>query len=121
MLLSIRFDSARSLIATSTMLDDVVSLGGRVHGFRNDTLLIEPYYVTIYDASRDDRERAFYRGGSYRLPELAIVLVGPDVVVSQYITPAARKSRGLENAVTVAVDVFPVLLFLNGLKPFLRH
>ena len=128
--LSVRFDSARSLHVVSNLLtldtapsvvEDVAGIGGRVTGSRNDTLLIEPYYITMYDASRDDRERTFYRGGAYRLPDLALVEAGAGVVLSEYSTPAARKSRDLDNAATFVVRVFPVLLFLNCLKLIWHH
>ena len=122
--LSVRFDSARelqvirnllALDATPGVMEDVVEVGGRVTGYRDDTLLVEPYYITIYDASRDDRERTFYRGGHYWLPDVAIVETRAGVVVSEFTTPAARKSRDLANALEFGVRVFPLLLFLSTL------
>ena len=122
--LSVRFDSARSihvisnlfaLDATPSALEDVVEVGGRVTGYRDDTLLVEPYYITIYDASRDDRARTFYRGGPYWLPDLAIVEAGAGVVISEFSTPASRKSRDLANALTFGVGILPLLLFLSTL------
>lgn len=125
-LVSVRFDSARdlrvtpnllALDTTSSIIDDVVEVGGRVTGYDPDTLLIEPYYITMYDASRDDRERTFYRGGVYRLPDLAIVQLDPVMRVSDFITPAARRSRDLTNAIELSIRILPLLLILS----FFRH
>ena len=120
-----RYDSLRDLevIANLLVLDttpsvvkDVVELGGRVTGYHGDTLLIEPYYISMYDASRDDRERTFYRGGAYRLPDLAIVDSGAGVLISEFMTPAARKSRNLDNVLEAPVRIFPLLLLLGFLR-----
>jgi hypothetical protein len=123
--LSVRFDSARDLPVVSnllgldttpSLLEDVVELGGRVTGYRADTLLVEPYYITMYDASRDDRERTLYRGGAYRLPDLAIVESGAGVVVSEFVTPFARKTRALDNILAFGPRILGVLLFLSFLR-----
>lgn len=123
--LSVRFDSARDLQVVSNLLmldtaasvvQDVVEVGGRVTGYHGDTLLIEPYYISMYDASRDDRARTFYRGGAYRLPDLAIVESGAGTVISEFMTPAARKSRQLNNILEAPIRIFPILLFLSFIR-----
>jgi len=124
--LSVRFDSLRDLPVvsnllildtTSTVVEDVVELGGRVTAFRDDTLFIEPYYITLYDASRDDRRRTFYRGGPYRLPDLAIVETGAGVVASDYSTPVRRESRVANNAIRFSLTILPLLFLVS----FFRH
>jgi len=121
-LLSIRFDSLRDLPVvsnllildtTSSVVEDVVELGGRVAAFRDDTLFIEPYYISMYDASRDDRRRTFYRGGPYRLPDLAIVETGAGVVAADYSTPVSRESRVANNAIKFSLTILPFLFIVS--------
>jgi len=129
-LVSVRFDSPRELRVTPNLLaldttsgtiEDVVEVGGRVTGYGPDTLLIEPYYFTMYDASREDRERTFYRGGAYRMPDLAIVEYDASVSVSEYVTPAARQARTLNNVLAFSLRILPLLVVLNVLRPAWHH
>ena len=98
------FDSARSItvlpniLALDTsraVLHGVLEIGGRVSALRQDSLFLEPFWI----ARRDTRRGAppasrvtAYRGGSERLPDLAIIELGPDVRLG-------KQSRGFGSRV----------------------
>ena len=118
-LYSIRFDSERDLVVivnafaldtARTTLADVTGLGGRIAGYLGDTLLLEPFYLTRYDARRADHQRTFGRGGVYRLPDIALIVPDRGVEVSDFALPS-NGSRQLSQALLVV----PNLILVFGL------
>lgn len=126
-LLSVRFDSARDVIAipngfaantTRETLADVTGLGGRVTAYGRDTLVIEPFYITRYDAARSDGQRTFGKGGVYGLPDLALIVPDSGVYISEYQPPGLRRSRILEQTLVVGPSL---ILFVGGMYSFFHH
>jgi hypothetical protein len=102
---------AFALDTARTALPDVTGLGGRVAGYLGDTLLVEPYYVSRYDAGRASHQRTFGRGSAYRLPDIVLIVPGDDVEISDYALPVSARSR----LVTQALLVVPNLILVFGM------
>jgi hypothetical protein len=123
---SFRFASERNvtvfmrgfaLDTARTTLVDVTGLGGRVAGYFGDTLLVEPYYLTMYDAGRADRRRTFGRGGVYHLPDIALVVPDYGLDISDYALPGSNQSRRWSEALVVV----PNLVLFFGLTFHILH
>jgi hypothetical protein len=122
---SIRFASERNvtvlvnafaLDTARTTLAGVTELGGRIVGYLGDTLLVEPYYVSIYDAARADHRRTFGRGSVYRLPDIALIVPTNEVEVSDY-APPSNPSRQLTDALLFV----PQLILFAGMTYHIVH
>ena len=106
-----------ALDTARTTLADVSGLGGRVAGYLADTLLVEPYYLTRYDAARADHQRTFGRGSLYRLPDIALIVPGHGVEISDYVSPVSNQSR----LWTRALITVPNLILFAGLTFHVLH
>src|SRR5689334_20888580 len=111
------FRRAFALDTARTTLADVTGLGGRVAGYFGDTLLVEPYYLTRYDAGRADHQRTFGRGSAYRLPDIVLVVPDYGVDISDYALPGSKQSRRW----TEALILVPNLVLFLGLTFHILH
>jgi hypothetical protein len=120
----VTFDSARTvrfvpeqfvLTPVHEPIRSVLALGGRVISVSDDSLVIEPHYVTVRDTTRKDGRRTLWRAGPQGLPLLAVVRPDSTVNIGSYRPPKSKKVATAEKLLIAGPGV---LLWISMMYTF---